>query len=463
MLSFIYFKLPSHNAPVAALFDDLGQVFTQYKSFRAAAANAGCFIVNTTDARESFEVLSQVRSDPKQCLKPVYMVHDTGPTAMGLADGLVADAREARAKYECFMRYAAGVIDRPDPGTAQERVLHYLYLRPELLLTPVKDWQHPHLYDVPLVALLTEDAAGASKYTRDLRARGLLEPVALIDRVRACRECGDAHVSFIDVCPNCQGISIGEETFLHCYTCGNVAPQGEYVHTEGLSCPKCYVRLRHIGVDFDRALDSFSCHGCRHIFGEPEIKARCHICQWSGSAEQLVARPVESLKLSDAGRLAVRTGNLGDVFALLDNLNYVNPPYFRHITDWCIKLARRHNDFPCGLLHIKLDNVSALIEKLGRNRVLLIMDGFAERLRELIRSTDLATRTGEQLIWLLLPHTPDAGCRVVLGRILALQALTTQPDGSELVIKGAYASAPGGITPAENAEIVMAKLAGEVH
>ncbi len=76
--------------------------------------------------------------------------------------------------------------------------------------------------------------------------RGLIESVQLLDRLRVCPDYDRAHTGFIDVCPNCHAIDIREETFLHCYTCGNVAPQAEYLHGGGSPAPSakpCYAIL----------------------------------------------------------------------------------------------------------------------------------------------------------------------------------------------------------------------------
>ncbi len=65
--------------------------------------------------------------------------------------------------------------------------------------------------------------------------------------------------------------------------------------------------LRHIGVDYDRALDNFSCGICRHVFVDPEVRVRCYAFDWSGDSKQLITRRIESLRLAEAGRIG---GNL---------------------------------------------------------------------------------------------------------------------------------------------------------
>jgi hypothetical protein len=83
-----------------------------------------------------------------------------------------------------------------------------------------------------------------------------------------------------------------------------VGPQPEFVKGGAMRCPRCQESLRHIGVDYDRALEHWQCATCRHLFEDPEIKARCGTCLWSGPTERLIARSVETLRLTEAGRRA---------------------------------------------------------------------------------------------------------------------------------------------------------------
>ena len=93
---------------------------------------------------------------------------------------------------------------------------------------------------------------------------------------------------------------------------------------------------------------------------------------------------------------------------------------------------------------------------------MLMLDGLAVRLRNLIRTSDIATRTSEQHYWLLLPQTPGPGCQVLLDRIKDIQQFTRQDDGTELQLRGAFVSAPEQLGKGETAEILMAKVQGEL-
>ena len=106
-----------------------------------------------------------------------------------------------------------------------------------------------------------------------------------------------------------------------------------------MRCPRCQESLRHIGVDYDRALEHWQCAACRHLFEDPEIKARCGICLWSGPTERLIARPVETLRSTEAGRRAALEG-AAPAARLSGPARYVAPADFPEILDFHIRLSR---------------------------------------------------------------------------------------------------------------------------
>jgi len=154
---------------------------------------------------------------------------------------------------------------------------------------------------------------------------------------------------------------------------------------------------------------------------------------------------------------------LEDVYALLDSLNNVNPAFFEAILDWLLKLNRRHEDVSFSLIGIRLLNVLELTEVIGRRRVSELMDGFVGRIRELIRTTDLTTRTSRQNFWILLPKTDDTGSGVVLSRIVETQQDTRQQEGVSLEINTACFCAPSDSQEGESAPLLLARLSGELE
>src|SRR5438874_1706126 len=158
----------------------------------------------------------------------------------------------------------------------------------------------------------------------------------------SCPSCSAGQLLFVETCPQCGSIDTAEQNFLHCYSCGHVGTQDEYLTNEGLACPKCAVRLRHIGVDYDRALETFACKDCSGRFTEPNVKARCLRCRNTCGTDALAERNYYGLQLAAAGEPAARTGPVGDLFKLLDEFSHAHPEYFIHTREWLIDSSGRH-------------------------------------------------------------------------------------------------------------------------
>ena len=343
----------------------------------------------------------------------------------------------------------------------QDRLLAFLYTRPDRMVSAFRDWRDEHIYRYPILEAFAPAGMTAQEWMHSLRRRGLLEPQELLDRLRQCPSCNGVHLNYVDACAQCASIDIGESIFLHCHACGHVDKQSSFVAHHSLSCPKCHARLRHIGVDYDRALETFHCLTCEGRFTEPDVKASCLHCGKSTSTDNLLERRIESYRLSEAGQLAARTGRVGELFALIDETNCVHPAYFEQTLDFLLGLRRRHREIEFGLVCLKFANVRELLVKLPRVQVMQMIDGFALRLRELVRTTDMVMRSDDEHCWLLLPQTPEAGLNVLLSRVARIpETLQAAPERLVLSI-ASEASKSLGESNVE-AVLLMAELRSQV-
>jgi GGDEF domain-containing protein len=166
---------------------------------------------------------------------------------------------------------------------------------------------------------------------------------------------------------------------------------------------------------------------------------------------KLDVRKVSTLRISSHGRTAARAGQIEESFAAFDGLNCVVPNYFRHMLDWAIVTRARHEAFHFELMLIEFLNTAELIDHRGASRTFLLLDEFARRLQELLRESDVLTRTDEQRMWLFLPYTSTAGITQRLQK--GLSELDTR-DGPALKVRIRALPALPGVS----AEDLMARL-----
>lgn len=428
----------------------------------ALAQEPRAVLVSGADARSMVQQLKALRASPRQALWPAFIDREWSETAVDLSDGVFADYRPAVLEADKISTILAELPRDRLQDNKDLRLLGFLLSRQGRVLRPLRRWRHPRVWYYPVVEAMAGDSH-PHVWLKNLQDKGLLAPADLLDRLRHCPKCDSPHLSFVDVCPNCQGLNIESKSFLHCFTCGNVAPKERFLTTGALVCPRCDAKLRHIGSDYDRPLENKVCNGCGFIFNEAEVRANCLACDAVNPPEQLVARPVHVLTLTETGRLTAKHGDLENIYALLDDLHYVRPTYFTSMVDWMLAMSRRYPEELFSIIGLRLTNVAELTDALGHDRVSALLEGFAERIRAILRTTDLTTRTAEHDFWLLLPRTDLKGREVVLGRIMDIRAATKQPEGLELRLENACFTAPEDALGGEDAELVMARLAGSMQ
>lgn len=407
--------------------------------------------------------LRRLRAAPGLAAAPIVLLHlIADPAAAALADGVAADGASAAA----LMAPLQARLRQLPPDVLSQgqnfRLLAYLFCRPDAVLTPLRRWNSARIYTYPVAEALADADTDVEGWLGGLLERRYLETAALVDRLRECPACGHPHHNFVDACPHCRSIDIARKPFLHCFTCGHVGPEETFLKNAALVCPRCATRLRHIGADYDRPLENHVCHACGQSFIEPEVRAHCLNCGAENPTDRLVPRPVHAYRLAERGRTAALTGNLEDIYALFDHLNYVRPQFFMDLVDWLLEICRRHSDERFSLIGIRLANVVELTAALGRHRTAEMVDEFALRLRETVRRTDLTTRVDQRTLWLLLPKTECPACTLLLTRLEEIRSRSRQADGIELRFDTVTYSAPAEQLPDETASLLLARLTGQM-
>jgi len=301
----------------------------------------------------------------------------------------------------------------PDPGDVlglEERLLYFLYERgPQTGFRPLLDRDSDQLYRYPVAEQLACAQESVSQALEELRRRGLLRSEGLVDRTRLCSGCGSAHIHFVDVCPHCQSLDTRRESMLHCFACGHVGAESQFVEGGALDCPKCHVHLRHIGVDYDKPLAQYHCRGCQRSSVDSMVQARCLDCARTSMPDELEVREVATLMLSASGRQAVRNGGVGEAYPPLKARNYVDPQGFKRMLGWASDIQARNPQFSFHLMRMELEHKGLPAQQLSPWQITELLDELAVRLNAQLRESDLITRVDEHSLWVILPYTMPQG------------------------------------------------------
>jgi GGDEF domain-containing protein len=142
----------------------------------------------------------------------------------------------------------------------------------------------------------------------------------------------------------------------------------------------------------------------------------------------------------------------------MDEFSQAHPEYFTRTLEWLLGLSRRHSEVQFGLICLRFTNVHLLTARLPRHHVAQMFDALAQRLRALIRTTDLFMRDDDEYCWLLLPQTAPAGMGTLLERIAALSEASMPDEELRIqIVTSSFSSvdADEGIT---NARMLMGNL-----
>jgi GGDEF domain-containing protein len=465
-MELIYCTSPGTPCPQGSVPDGVSlRCCTDFKTFVPEVSRISVFIVALDDRDAALGMVHALRRDPRTGLQPIFTRDQLGEPADCISDGIVHSPHEvvlqARALLERLEQLDASLF-APEASDFF-RILGYMFSRAGMSIAPRRLWSNQSFYTYPVLEAMLGSYELVVSRLAALCDRKLILHNKLIDRLRHCPACNGVHLNFIDCCPNCTGINILQKPFLHCFTCGTVAPEDRFVNKGVLQCPNCTTRLRHIGADYDRPLENYECQSCGHVCIEPEVQAHCMHCGVQSPPDKLVPEQIFSYELTDLGVQAAKNGTMEDLFALLDTVNSVSPSYFMNLVSWLIDITRRHPDEHFSIIGIKLNNLLELDARFGKQVVAELLDALALRLRALVRSTDLTTRTGQQMFWLLLPKTGKSSYQVVLNRILELRHMAYRVEGVGLAFDTVVFSAPEDVRPEETGKLLLARLEGGIE
>lgn len=403
---------------------------------------ANAFILDGSDPDYALRAVELIRRTPHTFAAPVFCTKTQGARVSSLADGLILDAEDALPKAQEILS-AAEELDASAPlRNADFRLLGWLYTRKNSELVPVPDPLTAGIYGYPPAECFAEDKTDVYRWIQSLQDQGQIVPVRLVSRIRTCPRCGASHMNYIDVCPVCKSINIASAELVHCFTCGHVAPMDEFIRGDSLYCSHCRATLRHLGSDYDNPLESMVCSDCGNRFVEPIVVASCYGCESLSLPEELSIRSFHTWRITDKGRLSARVGEMEVAYALFDKLGNVTSAYFEQFLNWSIHYARRYQGQTFTLLGLRFINLEEIADALGNHRMSQLLDSMVSRLKELLRTTDVTSRSSVGTLWFLLPQTSGEQGKCVQKRIEQLKELVQLDKGPCLEMKIALFAFP---------------------
>lgn len=435
--------------------------FSDFSDWEKDRITPSAFIIEGKDKQYITSILGKIRRDNEVFASLCFSTEPVASLDNHLLDGLLPQPSVLQEGINQFEDLLKSLKSNETYITHQGRLIKYLWLRPDFILKPYHEWQHSRFYRYPLLEAISQDQSDSFEWLRNLANARIIESLELVDRQRECAHCHSSHLSFVDVCPNCSAIDIKLQGSLHCFTCGCVDAQDKFMQSGSLVCPKCHTHLRHIGSDYDRPLENYRCQACNQSFIEGDVQVRCAMCEKAVNPSELILNEIFSWRLSDKGRTIAFRGEVFDLSSGFDQLDFISRELFIHDLNWMMVLSQRYPTMNFSLFGIYFANLPDLVALFNHARLLQMLESFARRLRNLLRTPDLSTRTSENMLWLLLPNTDEQGLSGFHKRIESSMNLLLEESDHKLDFRFISVTSQK-LSGKENAELLLARLSGEL-
>ena len=401
-----------NNAPEAAMFEQVIRVTTVDD---LPDIWGGILCLSLDDPQEQNTMLATMFSHPKFWSWSTYVVQNN-PYCECLTDGIFNE----KVAFEHGKNTKIKLSKLPDIEKI-EPFVGWLGINRQRRIRPVKQLNSLTIYRYPIIEALYPELYSSYRFIVTETKREMLEAERLVDRIRVCKQCNGGHLNYVEVCPNCKSIDIDVQTSLHCFTCGHVGDQQSFLRKGKLECPKCITQLRHIGVDYDRPLETHICHKCSHLFVEADTISHCLNCDTQTDIAELIVQKIHQLKLGQLGEYVYQHGKILQA-PELSIKGKVDAGYFENILLWVNKVALRHDEEHL-LLSMHLPRLEEYSNLYGDSKLFALLDQITNRLNGLFRDTDICCQYKQDVLLVLMPKTKISTMPVLQNKIEQLTQL----------------------------------------
>ncbi|RYD63353.1 MAG: hypothetical protein EOP83_12395, partial [Verrucomicrobiaceae bacterium] len=123
------------------------------------------------------------------------------------------------------------------------------------------------------------------------------------DRLHTCPSCSSSALNVREECHKCRSGDLYVQEIVHHFRCGHQAPLSKFESPLGhaLTCPKCNLKLRHIGLDYDKPGSVQTCRSCAHTDDSNAVGFVCMHCEGKFDAARVPVRDVYSYAITAQG------------------------------------------------------------------------------------------------------------------------------------------------------------------
>ncbi|WP_456342947.1 TackOD1 domain-containing metal-binding protein [Thermovibrio sp.] len=393
-------------------------------SRRALFDSPHLFFIEAKSRKFVDRAVKVLRKEPESSLSPIFSNLEPTKELLRLIDGIEASiTEELLEKAEKIWEVLTKLTPNPYAITLPENwrmnFLRFLLSRQIDEVEPLLKKDSVIGFFWPEAAIiLRKDEAGKEWEDLELMKRQKIFTSDTKNKTSLCPFCGYYNLILREICPSCGSVKIRLEEFIHHYSCGYIGPASEFQVGDKLICPKCHEELKHIGVDYDKPLEKFTCEECKSIFTEPDLSVLCANCSKIFPPEDIKEEVINAYLFTPFGKLVATEGKFPlNVFEELSvQLGIIGFNPFLYILDKFLKLVKRYPERRFCVLGLKLIVKEEAITT-APTKVRLFLKDLVAVIKENVRSSDIISSSEKRYILILLPETLPEGAKVVAQRI----------------------------------------------
>jgi len=246
------------------------------------------------------------------------------------------------------------------------------------------------------------------------RKEGLIDG-EFLDRAYLCPKCEGAYVLTRECCVRCLSANLDPRDMIHHFLCAYIGPIDDFMQENTMVCPKCSEVVRHIGVDYDKPSQIYSCMSCNHESQDVTIRTVCVHCGNNCRVEELTPRMMTTLQLTSKGEQIAIQGFATTIKELLRLEGVVEYDVFRVMLSYEVPRVERSGRVS-SLGFIRFQEFEAMATALQSNRA-DVFNELAVIIKSNLRTSDIISFYNESTLVFLFTETPQEGAHIIMGRI----------------------------------------------
>lgn len=363
-------------------------------------------------------------------LKPIFLINNRetkDPYITELTDGIIVSFDQIPETINDInqINLKATQLEQSASGSFEvqifKKVLNYLFTRNINSFKPFLDSSSSVGYSYPIISVNFEsfEEAKVIELLEWAEKENFIWP-DFLDRVYLCSNCKGGHLSYREICPNCDSANMRSEDLVHHFPCGYIGVISDFRNNVDtvLNCPKCSRNLRHIGVDYDKPSIINHCQNCNEVFQDYSVKAKCIQCATDTDVQFLVSKNINVYKLTKKGRTSALSGIHTSEFALNDEIiGTVNLKTFSIMMHYEQERIKSNLTLNSNVALIYFENIFDLYRSFGKEKEKELLTEFIDIIRSNITPADFICLNNPSLITICMNDVQFEESKLILMKI----------------------------------------------